>query len=66
MKGIISGLKQMWFSNQKRKREDTDNKTENTQSKIEDDNIMKENSIYSSMMKRRKKCLKTKIKKRNG
>ena len=51
MKGIISGLKQMWFSNQKRKREDTDNKGENTQSNIEDDNIMKENSIYSSMMK---------------
>lgn len=56
MKGIISGLKQMWFSNQKRKREDTDNKGENTQSNIENDNIMKENSIYSSMMKRRKKC----------
>ena len=33
----------MWFSNQKRKREDTDNKGENTQSNIENDNIMKEN-----------------------
>lgn len=46
----------MWFSNQKRKREDSEKKDETAKSSVEDDNIMKENSIYSSMMKRRKKC----------